>query len=149
LSEIFFYKLKNTSSEIFLTSLIEKSIDNDWNSVVLFDNIERMEEINDFLWSYKDTSFLPHGSQNDKNPELHRVYLTCEEENPNNSHVILSIDGLLIKNINLWQRCIYIFNEQNLRIIDQFNIYKRNIDKSQHILKSFEQDANGKWINSN
>ncbi len=149
MSEIFFYKLKNTSSEIFLTSLIEKSIDNDWNSVVLFDNIERMEEINDFLWSYKDTSFLPHGSQNDKNPELHRVYLTCEEENPNNSHVILSIDGLLIKNINLWQRCIYIFNEQNLRIIDQFNIYKRNIDKSQHILKSFEQDANGKWINSN
>ena len=149
MSEIFFYKLKNTSSEIFLTSLIEKSIDNEWNSVVLFDNIERMEEINDFLWSYKDTSFLPHGSQNDKNPELHRVYLTYEEENPNDSHVILSIDGLLIKNINLWQRCIYIFNEQNLKVIDQFNIYKRNIDKTQHILKSFEQDANGKWINSN
>ena len=149
MSEIFFYKLKNSSSEIFLASLIEKSIENKWNSVVLLDNIERMEEINDFLWSYKDTSFLPHGSQNDKNSELHRVYLTCEEENPNDSDVIFSIDGLLIKNINLWQRCIYIFNEQNLRVIDQFNIYKRNIDKSQHILKSFEQDANGKWINSN
>ena len=45
--EIFFYKLKNSSSEIFLTSLIEKSIENNWNSVVLLDNIERMEEIND------------------------------------------------------------------------------------------------------
>ena len=149
MSEIFFYKLKNTSSEIFLTSLIEKSIDNDWNSVVLFDNIERMEEINDFLWSYKDTSFLPHGSQNDKNSELHRVYLTCEEENPNDSDVIFSIDGLLIKNINSWQRCIYIFNEQNLKVVDQFNTYKKNIDQSQHSIKSFEQDTNGKWINSN
>lgn len=149
MSEIFFYKLKNSSSEIFLTSLIEKSIENNWNSVVLLDNIERMEEINDFLWSYKDTSFLPHGSQNDKNSELHRVYLTCEEENPNDSDVIFSIDGLLIKNINSWQRCIYIFNEQNLKVVDQFNTYKKNIDQSQHFLKSFEQDTNGKWINSN
>jgi len=149
LSEIFFYKLKNSSSEIFLTSLIERSLENNWNSVVLLDNIERMEEINDFLWSYKDTSFLPHGSQNDKNSELHRVYLTCEEENPNDSDVIFSIDGLLIKNINSWQRCIYIFNEQNLKVVDQFNTYKKNIDQSQHSIKSFEQDTNGKWINSN
>ena len=149
MSEIFFYKLKNSSSEIFLTSLIEKSLENNWDSVVLLDNIERMEEINDFLWSYKDTSFLPHGSQNDKNSELHRVYLTCEEENPNDSDVIFSIDGLLIKNINSWQRCIYIFNEQNLKVVDQFNTYKKNIDQSQHVLKSFEQDINGKWINSN
>ena len=125
MSEIFFYKLKNSSSEIFLTSLIERSLENNWNSVVLLDNIERMEEINDFLWSYKDTSFLPHGSQNDKNSELHRVYLTCEEENPNDSNVIFSIDGLLIKNINSWQRCIYIFNEQNLKVVDQFNTYKK------------------------
>ena len=149
MSEIFFYKLKNSSSEIFLTSLIERSLENNWNSVVLLDNIERMEEINDFLWSYKDTSFLPHGSQNDKNSELHRVYLTCEEENHNDSDVIFSIDGLLIKNINSWQRCIYIFNEQNLKVVDQFNTYKKNIDQSQHVLKSFEQDTNGKWINSN
>ena len=149
MSEIFFYKLKNSSSEIFLTSLIEKSIENNWNSVVLLDNIERMEEINDFLWSYKDTSFLPHGSQNDKNPELHRVYLTCKEENPNDSKVIFSIDGLLIKNINSWKRCVYIFNEQNLKVVDQFHLYKNDIDLSQHSYKSFEQDTYGKWINSN
>ena len=149
MSEIFFYKLKNSSSEIFLTSLIEKSIDNDWNSVVLLSNIERMEEINDFLWSYKETSFLPHGSQNDKNPEFHRVYLTCKEENPNDSNVIFSIDGLLVKSMSLWQRYVYIFNEQNLKVVDQFDNYKKKIDQSQHVSKSFEQDINGKWINSN
>ena len=104
MSEIFFYKLKNSSSELFLTSLIEKSLDNNWNSVVLFDSIERMEEINDLLWSYKDTSFLPHGSENDENSKFHRVYLTCKEENPNDSKVIFSIDGLLIKNINSWKQ---------------------------------------------
>ena len=27
--------------------------------------------------------------------------------------------------------------------------YKKNIDQSQHVLKSFEQNTNGKWINSN
>ena len=149
MSEIFFYKLKNSSSELFLTSLIEKSLDNDWNSVVLFDSIERMEEINDLLWSYKETSFLPHGGENDENSKFHRVYLTCKEENPNDSKVIFSIDGLLIKNISSWKRCVYIFNEQNLKVVDQFNLYKNDIDLSQHSYKSFEQDTYGKWINSN
>ena len=149
MSEIFFYKLKNSSSELFLTSLIEKSLDNDWNSVVLFDSIERMEEINDLLWSYKETSFLPHGSENDENSKFHRVYLTCKEENPNDSKVIFSIDGLFIKNINSWKRCVYIFNEQNLKVVDQFNLYKNGIDLSKHSYKSFEQDTYGKWINSN
>ena len=149
MSEIFFYKLKNSSSELFLTSLIEKSLDNNWNSVVLFDSIERMEEINDLLWSYKDTSFLPHGSENDENSKFHRAYLTCKEENPNDSKVIFSIDGLLIKNINSWKRCVYIFNEQNLKVVDQFHLYKNDIDLSKHSYKCFEQDTYGKWINSN
>jgi len=106
-------------------------------------------EINDLLWSYKETSFLPHGSENDENSKFHRVYLTCKEENPNDSKVIFSIDGLLIKNINSWKRCVYIFNEQNLKVVDQFNLYKNGIDLSKHSYKSFEQDTYGKWINSN
>ena len=149
LSEFFFYKLKNTSSELFLINLIEKSINNNWNSVVLTDNIERMEEINDLLWTYNETSFLPHGSQNDKNREHHKVYLTCEEENPNKSNIIFSIDGILINNIKSWERCVYIFNEQNLKIVDQFESYKNQINLSDYSLKSFEQDINSKWINSN
>ena len=65
------------------------------------------------------------------------------------SDVIFSIDGLLVKSMSSWQRCVYIFNEQNLKVVDQFDTYKKNIDQTQHVLKSFEQDANGKWINSN
>ncbi|GIR16337.1 MAG: hypothetical protein CM15mP29_3250 [Alphaproteobacteria bacterium] len=84
----FFYKLKNSSSELFLTSLIEKSLDNNWNSVVLFDSIERMEEINDLLCLIKIHLSFPHGSENDENSKFHRVYLTCKEENPNDSKVI-------------------------------------------------------------
>ena len=77
MTEIFFYKLKNLSIELFLISLIEKSISKNLNSLVLLDNIERMEEINDLMWTFNDTSFIPHGSQSDLNPYKHNVYLTC------------------------------------------------------------------------
>ena len=90
MTEIFFYKLKNLSIELFLISLIEKSISKNWNSLVLLDNIERMEEINDLMWTFNDTSFIPHGSQSDLNPDKHNVYLTCNEENLNNSSVIFN-----------------------------------------------------------
>ena len=81
MTEIFFYKLKNTSIDLFLISLIEKSISKNWNSLVLLDNTERMEEINDLLWTFNDTSFIPHGSQSDPSPDKQNVYLTCNEEN--------------------------------------------------------------------
>ena len=66
---------------------------------MLLDNIERMEEINDLMWTFNDTSFIPHGSQSDLNPDKHNVYLTCNEENLNNSNIIFSIDDKEVKSI--------------------------------------------------
>ena len=136
MTEIFFYKLKNLSIELFLISLIEKSISKNWNSLVLLDNIERMEEINDLMWTFNDTSFIPHGSQSDLNPDKHNVYLTCN-------------DGIIINQPDNWKRCIYIFNEQNLKVTDELESYKRGIEDLNYDLKSFEQDNNGKWISNN
>ena len=149
MTEIFFYKLKNLSVELFLISLIEKSISVNWNSVVLLDNVERMEEINDLLWTFNDVSFIPHGSQSDLSPERNKVYLTCNEENPNKANAIFSIDGVAINNPKNWSRCIYIFNEQNLKVTDELESYKREIKDLDYIQKSFEQDQNGKWISNN
>ena len=149
MTEIFFYKLKNLSIELFLISLIEKSISKNWNSLVLLDNIERMEEINDLMWTFNDTSFIPHGSQSDLNPDKHNVYLTCNEEHLNNSNIIFSIDGIIINQPDNWKRCIYIFNEQNLKVTDELESYKRGIEDLNYDLKSFEQDNNGKWISNN
>ena len=149
MTEIFFYKLKNTSIDLFLISLIEKSISKNWNSLVLLDNTERMEEINDLLWTFNDTSFIPHGSQSDLSPDKQNVYLTCNEENLNNSNIIFSIDGIIINEPDNWNRCIYIFNEQNLKVTDELESYKREIKDFGYTLKSFEQDNNGKWIINN
>ena len=149
MTEIFFYKLKNTSIDLFLISLIEKSISKNWNSLVLLDNTERMEEINDLLWTFNDTSFIPHGSQSDLSPDKQNVYLTCNEENLNNSNIIFSIDGIIINEPGNWNRCIYIFNEQNLKVTDELESYKREIKDFGYTLKSFEQDNNGKWITNN
>ena len=149
MTEIFFYKLKNLSIELFLISLIEKSISKEWNSIVLLDNIERMEEINDLLWSFDDTSFIPHGSQSDLNPEKQKVYLTCNEENPNDSKIIFSVDGVIVKKPHEWNRCVYVFNEQNLLVTDELESYKREISKLDYIQKSFQQDSNGKWLTNN
>ena len=144
--EIFFYKVRNSSSELFLISLIEKSISKNWNAVILMDNIERMEELNDLLWTYDSISFIPHGGQSDMTPERQKVYLTCAEENPNKSEIIFSIDGVVINKPENWKRCVYIFNEQNLKVTEDLESYKREIQKLDYKQKYFEQDKNEKWI---
>ena len=67
----------------------------------------------------------------------------------NNSNIIFSIDGIIINQPDNWKRCIYIFNEQNLKVTDELESYKRGIEDLNYDLKSFEQDNNGKWISNN
>ena len=56
---------------------------------------------------------------------------------------------LAINNPKNWSRCIYIFNEQNLKVTDELESYKREIKDLDYIQKSFEQDQNGRWISNN
>ena len=79
-------------------------------------------------------------------PEMQKVYLTCAEENPNKSEIIFSIDGVIINKPENWKRCVYIFNEQNLKVTEDLESYKREIQKLDYKQKYFEQDKNEKWI---
>ena len=82
-TEIYFYHLERRSLEDVLPTLLERSLERGWRAAVQAASEERVEALNTLLWTYREESFLPHGTARDGSPEAHPIYLTATEDNPN------------------------------------------------------------------
>jgi len=91
--EIWFYQLQRRTLDHALPALIERVLQRGWRAVVQSRTPERLRAIDDLLWTYADDSFLPHGSENDGDPHLQSVWLTCGADNPNGAAIRFLVEG--------------------------------------------------------
>ena len=119
--EIWFYHLTRQPLERALPLLLERSLARGWKAVVQAQTQERIQTLDEFLWTYSEESFLGHGTAADGDGELQHVYLTTGSENPNGSQVRFFIEGAQIAPVldqgGKYDRVILMFdgnNEQEL-----------------------------------
>jgi DNA polymerase-3 subunit chi len=94
--EIWFYHLQSQSLEQALPSLIEKSLANGWRVVVQAKSEERLEALDQQLWTYRDDSFLAHGRAADGDGEMQPVYLSTGVETPNGAKARFFVEGAAV-----------------------------------------------------
>jgi len=92
--EVSFYHLTRRKLEQALPVLLEKSLARGWRVAVQARDAKRLQNLDDFLWSFEPTKFLPHGTKSDGAPETQPIYLTIEGDNPNAADVRFLIDGV-------------------------------------------------------
>ena len=63
MTEILFYHLQRQPLEKVLPSLLEKSLERGWQAAIQAVSEERLQALDDGLWTYADESFLPHGGK--------------------------------------------------------------------------------------
>lgn len=93
MTEVRFYHLQRRTLEQVLPKLLEKTLERGWRAVVLAGSQERVDALNQHLWTYDPASFLPHGARRDGFAEDQPVWITAEDENPNGATVLFQVDG--------------------------------------------------------
>ena len=86
--DISFYHLTRTTLEAALPQMLEKTLERGQRAVVRAGSAERVEALNGWLWTYRDRTFLPHGSAQDGHAALQPVWLTDQDERPNEAQVL-------------------------------------------------------------
>lgn len=94
MTEVRFYHLQRRTLEQALPKILEKTLERGWRAVVLAGSPERVEALNQHLWTYDPAGFLPHGSERDGYAEEQPVFLTWKDENPNRATVLVQVDGM-------------------------------------------------------
>lgn len=114
MTEVLFYHLQNMSVENVLPPLLEKSLERGWRVVVQSTSPERADALDAHLWTYRDDSFLPHGTWRATDAQDQPILLVIEEHNPNGASVRFLIDNAALPaNSNSYERMVLLFNGED------------------------------------
>jgi DNA polymerase-3 subunit chi len=91
--EALFYHLEHAPLDRVLPLLVEKTLERGWRAVIQAGSAERVTALDMLLWTYRDDSFLPHGTAADGKPERQPVFLTDTGATPNGAQVRFLVDG--------------------------------------------------------
>jgi DNA polymerase-3 subunit chi len=111
MTEVLFYHLQGQKLEGVLPGLLERSLERGWRVVVQAGSQERIEALDAHLWTYKDDSFLPHGTEREPEAAQQPVLLGVDDSNPNGANVRFLIDGAqLPADAESYQRIVLVFD---------------------------------------
>ena len=108
--EVWFYHLERSALDQVLPELLEKTLGRGWKAQIRCGQRERVEHLDGWLWSYRDDSFLPHGSADEPFAERQPIVLTTEAANPNGADALFLIDGAEAPELDGYKRCILLFD---------------------------------------
>jgi DNA polymerase III subunit chi len=110
MTEIGFYHLRNLPLERALPQLLEKAYAGGYRVVLIAGSRERVDHLDAALWTYGEESFLPHGSAKDGSPAQQPIWLTVDDENPNNADMLVLIDGAISSKLSGFKRVLDVFD---------------------------------------
>ena len=111
MTEVLFYHLQGKKLEGVLSDLLERSLERGWRVVVQAGSEERVDALDAHLWTYKDDSFLPHGTDRDPEATQQPVLFSISDGNPNAANVRFLIDGAALpSDAENYQRIVLVFD---------------------------------------
>jgi DNA polymerase-3 subunit chi len=92
-TEIRFYHLEQRRIDQALPPLLEHALEEGRRVLVRASSDEMVAALNERLWTYDESSFLPHGAAGDGDPMTQPIFLTSELENPNSATMLVKLSG--------------------------------------------------------
>jgi DNA polymerase-3 subunit chi len=146
MTELLFYHLKGQSPEQVLPALLQKSLERGWRVVVQASSDERVEALDAHLWTWRDDSFLPHGTWRDAEAAEQPIVLTVDERNPNGATVRFLVDGAAMAiNAGGYERIVLLFNGDDPDAVDTARARWSEAKAAGIEATYWQADENGRW----
>jgi DNA polymerase III subunit chi len=147
-AEVWFYHLDRWPLDRALPALLEKSVQRGWKAVVQASSPERVDALDQVLWTYDEASFLAHGTMRDGDAALQPIILTTGIENPNAAAIRFMVDGtdvLSALGAASYERVVLMFDgndeEERLGARRQWT----DLKKAGHSVAYWQQSEDGRW----
>lgn len=118
MTSIQFYHLLTTPLERALPKLLEKAVSGGFKTLLVADSPERVEVLNQLLWTYDQDSFLPHGSAADGHVELQPILLSTELNPANGANLLLVTNGVKPEKPEAFERIIDMFDGRDPQAVE-------------------------------
>jgi len=147
MTEMLFYHLLRKPVERALPELLEKSFERGWRVVVQAASDERVEALDAHLWTYRDDSFLPHGSGRDGDAAAQPILLTTADDNPNGATVRFLIDGApMPADATAYDRIVLLFDGEDEDAVAAARARWSEAKSQGFNVTYWQTDEQGRWV---
>ncbi|PHR22051.1 MAG: DNA polymerase III subunit chi [Hoeflea sp.] len=143
--EALFYHLTESRLEEALPPLLEKSLDRGWRVSVHVSSEERCAALDAHLWTFREDSFLPHGSAQAAHAERQPLLLTLASKAENGATVRFVADGADIPELEGVERLVMMFDGHDQGQLDAARAQWKTLKSAGHSLTYWQQTPDRRW----
>ncbi|MGH1574432.1 DNA polymerase III subunit chi [Methylobacterium sp. P31] len=146
MTEILFYHMQRQPLEKVLPNLVERSLDRGWQAAIQAATEERLQALDDHLWTYSDESFLPHGTDREPDAASQPVVLTLRDVNPNAASIRFLVEGAdLPPDAGQYERICILFDGTDQDALLRAREQWRQAKDAGYTVAYWQQDDSGRW----
>ena len=142
--DYWFYHLEHASLEAVLPQLLEKTRAKGWQALVKMSE-NRLPEIDKYLWTYRDDSFLPHGRDDEPMSDRQPICLSHVASESGAAQCVFLLDQTDIVFSEMAERCIIIIEGQRSESVAYERARWKALKETDAIMSYWQQDDHGDW----
>ena len=147
MAEILFYHLTESKLEDALPPLLDKSVERGWRVVVQTTDEERRDFLDTHLWTWREDSFLPHGTDAADFASDQPILLTTGPANDNHATVRFIIDGAPPPpSLDGYDRVVFMFDGYDQPQVEKARGHWKTLKGDGHVLTYWQQNQDGRWV---
>ncbi len=126
-----------------ITPILIKILEEKKQALIFCQDLELLGQIDDGLWSFSKTKFIPHGKENDNiKANQQPIFLSNNQENLNNANYLITFSKVEDEFIQKFEKTFYFFNDNSLKASKELWRYYKEKSATLNFYKK-EQD---KWV---
>lgn len=145
MTEIAFYHLTASPLERALPRLLEKTLEAHKRAIIMCASEERLEFLNNALWTIGKASFIPHGSAKEGLADDQPIWLTTKDENPNGSQFLILTDGSESGSLSFYEKCLDLFDGNDEEAVLFARKRWKSYKEQGHTVTYWKQKDSGAW----
>lgn len=145
MTEVLFYHLTESTLEEALPGLLERSLGRGWRVVVQTGSDERRDVLDQHLWTFRDDSFLAHGTDREAHAADQPVLLTTGAANANAASIRFLVDGAEPPPLDGYERAVFLFDGHDQAQLEAARRHWKALKDAGHAVTYWQQAPDRRW----
>ena len=142
--DYWFYHLEASTVEGVLPELLEKTRKKGWKALVKLPEAQ-LKEMDDYLWTYRDDSFLPHGRDDEPMVDQQPVTLSASATTAQGYQALFLLGGSDVEDMNGVERCMVMINGRSETDVAHERKRWNALKEAGSNLSYYQQNDRGRW----
>ena len=143
--EYWFYHLEASTLKGVLPDLLTKTLAKGWRALVRFPDGADLSEWDEFLWTFQDESFLPHGRDDEGRADQQPILLANAMNTADGFDAVFLIDGAEVAEPSAAERVMVMIDGRSAEAVERERGRWKALKETGATMSYWQQGARGGW----